>query len=200
MRDSSFTLNEQFCLARIYAISNSENLASQVQGFTTAQLLEQCERLAPAMKGEIAALSIGSRLEVIENTEAFILSTGMSPAQLTHTARICLGIGYRTDNADVALASNLILVSLGEPAYGEMLGHHLFNGFGTSGRNDLALQWFDSAILALQSGAPAVFAPGQADRPLLLEAAVAELRPSGVSVPTTTAGFAVPSFSAASGN
>ena len=38
---------------------------------------------------------------------------------IRNTANICLGVGYRTVNADVALASILILMSLDQPTYGE---------------------------------------------------------------------------------
>ena len=39
-----------------------------------------------------------------------------------------------TDNADVALASALVLVGLGEGAYDELVAYHLIDGFGTPER------------------------------------------------------------------
>ena len=202
MQDPVFALNEQFCLARIYAISQSEEMIKKVQGISPAQMQAQCETLGPAFKEQVSALSLGQRDQVIAKTSEMILSTGMSPAQLTHTAKICLGVGYRTDNADVALASTLILVTLGEPVYGELLGHHLLNGFGTSKRKDLAVQWYASANNAIEMGMPAVFVPGQTDRPALIQAAVARLSsPAPVAAapaaPKNT-GFVVPTFGASS--
>jgi len=201
MTDPVFALNEQFCLARIYAISKSEEMIKQVQGMTSAQMQAQCETLGPAFKEQVASLSLGNRDQVIAKTSDMILSSGMSPAQLTHTAKICLGVGYRTDNSDVALASTLILVTLGEPVYGELLGHHLVNGFGTSQRNDLAVQWYASANSAIEMGMPAVFVPGQTNRPALIQEAVARLsNPSTASMAPTTqpTGFVVPTFGTAS--
>ncbi len=202
MQDPVFALNEQFCLARIYAISQSEEMIKQVQGITATQMQAQCETLGPAFKEQVSALSLGQRDQVIAKTSDMILSTGMSPAQLTHTAKICLGVGYRTDNADVALASTLILVTLGEPVYGELLGHHLLNGFGTSQRKDLAVQWYAAANNAIEMGMPAVFVPGQTDRPALIQTAVARLSAPVAAEAAPTApqstGFVVPTFGASS--
>ncbi len=197
MQDPVFALNEQFCLARIYAISTSEEMVSKVQGSSSAQIQAQCETLGPAFKDQVSTLSLGNRDQVIAKTSDMILSSGMSPAQLTNTAKICLGIGYRTDNSDVALASTLILVTLGEPVYGELLGHHLLNGFGTTQRKDLSLQWYASASEAIAQGQPAVFVPGQVDRPALIQAAVVKLNGPAAAAgtgQTQTSGFVVPTF------
>jgi hypothetical protein len=169
-------------------------MISQVQGTTSAQMQSQCETLGPAFKEQISALSLGNREQVVSKTSDTILSSGLSPAQLTHTAKICLGIGYRTDNSDVALASTLILVALGEPAYGELLGHHLVNGFGTTHRNDLALQWYTSATEAIASGQPAVFVPGQAERPALIQAAAMQLGAPATGTESQSATFVLPTF------
>ena len=197
MQDPVFVLNEQFCLARIYAISTSEEMISKVQGSSSAQIQTQCETLGPALREQVAALSLESRDRVIAKTTDMILSAGMSPAQMTHTAKICLGIGYRTDDSEVALASTLILVALGEPVYGELLGHHLLNGFGTAQRKDLSLQWYASATDAIDQGMPAVFVPGQTDRPALIQAAVGRLNETAAAAEQSQAtGFVVPTFGA----
>ena len=196
--DPAFALNEQFCLARIYAIAKSEDLSSKVTGISAPEMQAQCETLGPSFKDQISALSLVSREDVVAQTGAKVLSTGMSPAQLSNTADICLGVGNRTDNADVALASTLILVALGQPAYGELLGHHLVNGFGTLQRNDLAVQWYTSANDAIALGQPAVFAPSQEERPDLIQAAAVQLdtkqAPEAVTKSTST--FSLPAFTA----
>ena len=105
------------------------------------------------MKDLVSAASLSPQADVSRQVSAFILESGMSPAQLSGTARICLSVGYRTDNMDVALGSSLILFALGEQVYGELLGHHLSQGFGTTQRMDLAVSWYDPAFSALDSGA-----------------------------------------------
>lgn len=165
MTDPAQALNEQFCLARTYAISRSEDLISKVSGFTPQQVAGQCEGFAPALKEYVSALSLKPRDQVVEQVSGFILNTGMSPAQLSGTAKICLGVGYRTDNMDVALGSALMLFALGEGVYGELMGHHLaMGGFGTAKRTDAAASWYEAGLSAADSGADAAFVPGQPER------------------------------------
>ena len=164
MSDAGFALNEQFCLARTYAIAKGEELAGKVQGFTPQQIAAQCEGFGPAMKDHVAALSLKSQEEVLKDVGGFVLKSGMSPAQLSGTAKICLSVGYRTDNLDVAIGSALLLAVLGEGAYGELMGHHLAQGFGASRRPDLALAWYEMGLDAVSGGSEAVFAPGQPER------------------------------------
>ena len=116
------------------------------------------------LKDQVAALSLQPRDQVLQGVQAFVLKSGMSPAQLSGTAKVCLGVGYTTDNMDVAIGSALLLTALGEGAYGELLGHHLSQGYGANVRPDLALDWYDTGLAAMGAGA-AVFAPGITDRP-----------------------------------
>lgn len=118
----------------------------------------------------MAALSLPPRDQVLAGVQAFVLKSGMSPAQLSGTAKVCLGVGYTTDNMDVAIGSALLLTALGEGAYGELLGHHLSQGYGANVRPDLALDWYDTGLAAMGAGA-AIFAPGIADRPEVIRKA-----------------------------
>ena len=171
MTDPNVALNEQFCLARTYAIARSEELIGKVSGFTPAQISAQCDSFGPAMKDHVAGLSLKPRETVVQDVSAFILGTGMSPAQLTGTARICLGVGYRTDDMDVALGSALLLYAMGEGVYGELMGHHLAMGFGAAKRVDAAQPWYEAGLAAADNGADAVFVPGQPERTELIRAA-----------------------------
>lgn len=169
--DSRVALNEQFCLARTYAIAEGETMAAALKGVTPAQLEEQCRAFEPAMRDHVAALSLNSREEVVQNVRGFVLQSGQSPAQLSGTAKICLSVGYRIDNMNVALGSALLLTALGEEPYGELMGHHLNEGFGTTRRPDLALAWYQGAVEAIERGAEPVFAPGNTERTGLLRKA-----------------------------
>lgn len=200
MGDPNLALSEQFCLARTYAIANGEELASKITGFTPQQVAAQCDSFGPAMKDFISALSLKPRDSVMQDVGGFILNTGMSPAQLSGTSRICLSVGYRTDNMDVAIGSALLLTVLGEKPYGELIGHHLGQGFGTSKRPDLALAWYQMGLDAIDGGADAVFAPGQPERNSLIRKAAysmngaAGMQPGSINtlvpaaLPTFTAG------------
>ncbi len=171
MTDPNIAINEQFCLARTYAIAKSEELVSQINGFTPDQIAQQCAGFGPAMKDHVSSLSLKSRDAVVGDVSSFILTTGMSPAQLAGTARICMGVGYRTDNMDVAVGSALLLFAMGEGIYGELMGHHLSQGFGTAKRVDMASSWYQAALAAVDGGAASVFVPGQPERTELIRAA-----------------------------
>lgn len=170
MTDASFALGEQFCLARTYAMATGEELAAKVAGFTPQQIAAQCAGFGPVLAEHVAALSLKTRDEVLKGVQGFVLSSGMSPAQLSGTAKVCLGVGYTTDAMDVAVGSALLLAAMGETAYAELLGHHLSQGFGASVRPDLALDWYDMGISAMGQGG-AIFAPGLTDRPELIRKA-----------------------------
>jgi hypothetical protein len=185
MSDGNVVLNEQFCLARTYAIATGEDLAAGIQGVGTAEIAAQCQGFGPVMKDHVAALSLKHRDQVLQDVSGFVLTTGMAPQQLAATAKICLSVGYRTDDMDVAIGSALILTALGEQVYGELMGHHLSQGFGATQRRDLAGPWYDMALNALEGGQLAVFAPGQPERTKLMR--VAASQSGGAQAGTMTA-------------
>jgi len=169
MTDPSLVLNEQFCLARTYALADGEELVAKVQGATPDQVAAQCQAFAPVLASHVAALSVQSHDDVIRGMSSFVLQSGMSPEQLAATARICLGVGYKMDDMALALGSGLLLVTMGERAYAELMGHHLALGFGAVERQDLARPWY---VHGLDPTKKAVFAPFQPERDLLLRAAL----------------------------
>ncbi|MBI1219234.1 MAG: peptidoglycan-binding protein [Rhodobacteraceae bacterium] len=199
MTDPNAALAEQFCMARTYAISQGEEMQAKVQGFTPDQIAQQCQGFAPAMKDYIGELATKPRDAVLSDVNGFVNHSGMAPAQLDATAKICLSVGYRTDNMDVALASGLLLVALGNKPYAELIGHHLSQGFGTTTRPDMALSWYQMSLDALAAGQPAVFAPGQPERAMLIRKAAyavagqADNSPQPAALPS----FAVPAPAAA---
>ena len=199
MTDPNAALAEQFCMARTYAISQGEEMQAKVQGFTPDQIAQQCQGFAPAMKDYIGELGMKPRDSVLGDVNGFVARAGMAPVQLDATAKICLSVGYRTDNMDVALASGLLLVALGEKPYAELIGHHLSQGFGATTRPDLALAWYQMGLDALAAGQPAVFAPGQPERASLIRKAAFAVAGQADNTPQPTAlpSFAVPAAAAA---
>ena len=178
LSDADFTMSEQFCLARSYAIARGEEMMSQIQGLTPQQIGSQCETFGSSLTSQVDTLSLSTPLEAQAAMRKLALETGMSPANLASTSRVCLAVGYSRDNMNVALGAALMLVALGEPAYGELLGHHLREGVGANARQDLAMQWYEASVSALETGSPAVFMPSQAERPMLLRAAMTGLNPT----------------------
>ncbi|WP_226780513.1 peptidoglycan-binding domain-containing protein [Oceaniglobus trochenteri] len=176
MTDPNVALNEQFCLARTYAIAEGESLA-QGLGATPEQIASHCDAYGEQMKPHVAALSLKDRDSVVRDVSGFVLGTGIPTQDLAATAKVCLSVGYRTDDLDVAIGSALILVTLGETGYGELMGHHLSQGFGASKRNDLALAWYETGLDGATT--QAVFAPGQPERLELLREASFALQNGG---------------------
>lgn len=191
MTDPAFALSEQFCLARTYGMAQGEELLAKVQGYTPAQVAEQCLAFEPVLADYVQSVSLKPRDEVLAAVSQFAVTTGMQPAQLAGTAKTCLGVGYKTDNSNLAIGSALLLAAVGEKAYGELIGHHLVSGIGTSPRPDLALAWFEGALGDSDSGVTQVFAPGMTDRTGLIRMAAYAV--AGQPLP----GGAVPEFAPA---
>ena len=191
MTDPTAALNEQFCLARTYAIARSEELISQVNGFTPQQVAAQCDGFGPVVQPYVNSLAQKPRDTVAQEVSGFVASTGTTPQQLSGTAKICLGVGYRTDNMNVALGSALILYALGETVYGELMGHHLALGFGTQKNVSAAGDWYDAALAATDAGADAVVVPGQPERTDILRKASLQLTGTGAAQPGVLPVFSV---------
>jgi hypothetical protein len=197
MGDPGFALDEQFCLARTYVIEEGSRLASMVPGVTTAEMEAQCVAFAPGMREYAAKVVSQEPAQVTDALQAFVVGTGVPPSQLAANARICLGIGYRTDNAELSLAAAMLLVGLGEAAYAELLGHHLMGGFGMPRRTDRGLDWLAVSVMALENGATPVVSPGAPERIRLLRQAVAQMGDPGggaAEVLTDAATPALPNF------
>jgi peptidoglycan hydrolase-like protein with peptidoglycan-binding domain len=176
MSDPDFTLSEQFCVARSYAMAQGEQLMQNIVGLTQSQISEQCGQFAGLFSDQIDRASMAGQEALLPRVADVALGSGVPPADLSATARVCLSVGYAQDDMRMAVASALVLTAMGEPAYGELMGHHLREGFGTTRRPDLAMAWYDSALSALEQGATAAFMPGQPERTRLLRQATMTLR------------------------
>lgn len=196
LKDPGVALQEQFCLARTYAIEDGDDLAAKVQGVSAAEIQSKCEAFAPAMRPYIAMLSSEPAPEVLDEVRGFIIKTGAAPTAILGNARICLGVGYRTDNAELALGAALMLDAAGEAAYGEHVGHHLMQGYGAPRRADRGADWMDEAVVAMQGGATQVVAPGAPERVALLRRSLDMTtgKPAETLTDAAAPGGALPSF------
>lgn len=68
LNDPNVVLNEQFCLARTYAIATGEELANSVQGASAADIQDQCAAFGPVMKDYAASLSLKQRDAVLRDS------------------------------------------------------------------------------------------------------------------------------------
>lgn len=172
MSDPVFALNEQFCLARGYAIAEGEALATQA-GASPQQVAQQCAGMEPLLQPHVTALATQPRDMVLAGMTQFVLGSGMNPQELAANARVCLSSGYATDNMTVAIGSALILAAVGELGYGELPAHHLMQGIGVPQRRDFAADWFRASLPADGAAATTVsFQPGPAARNALIRGAL----------------------------
>ncbi|NKX44415.1 peptidoglycan-binding domain-containing protein [Roseicyclus persicicus] len=187
MTDPDFALSEQFCVARTYAMARGEELMRGIVGLTPQQISAQCTQFADMLSAQVELASVSGQGEVVPQVAGIATSAGVPLADLAATARVCLSVGYAQDNMRMAVASTLMLVTLGEPAYGELMGHHLREGFGTAERPDLAMAWYNAALTSLEQGAQPAFMPGQPERTMLLRQATMRMQSQPVAVPVPAA-------------
>jgi len=183
--DPEQALGEQFCEARAYAITQSQGVLAQA-GQTEDQLVQACSQIADLMQP--ATSQIGTGDVKLVATQAQQLANGafnndMATAQAY--GEICIGLGYRQDNADVALGAATVLLAAGQMPYAEIMGHHLRWGFGTTAAPAASNAWYSSAVTSMeQGGAQPVFVPSKtAERNAIIKASIA-----GTGAPVQAAG------------
>lgn len=154
MGDREFALNEQFCLARTQAMAQSTRIEATIPNLTAPQIEQQCQGLTQAMAPHITGIEAKTPSQIIADGSAFLRNSGRPMDQLVSGGKVCLGVGYRTDDAAMAMASGVLLASAGELGYGEIVSHHLREGFGTArGQGSVSGDWMRMALNAAQSGA-----------------------------------------------
>ncbi|MDF0595080.1 peptidoglycan-binding domain-containing protein [Psychromarinibacter halotolerans] len=191
MTDPVPALNQAFCGARAEAIEASAALASGVQGVSMADIEAQCDALGPVVQSYVSMLNGTDRAQVISAVDTFINDSGTDRGQLASTAQICLGVGYKKDELNVALGSALLLVALDEAAYGELMGHHLYHGFGVSENQNRGVDWLVWTTDELEAGATPVFGTVDGVRGALVDEAVYRLNggaPSSAAKNTSSKG------------
>lgn len=189
--DAEFTLNEQFCLARTHALAESAAIVATIPDLTEPQVEAQCKGLTQAVAPQLTALDVVSPGAVINATSIFMQDSGQPMDRLISGGKVCLGVGYRTDDAEMALASAVLLAAGEELGYAEIVSHQMREGFGTKRATpQQAGKWMSLAMDAMSGGGAMVLGQSQ-DRMAVLQVA------SNMAGQTTSA---LPVFPAPSGN
>lgn len=173
MTNPDQALSEHFCDARTYLMSNVANILSSARA-TEEQLVQSCKSIATEMKPVMS--SISSKGPEVANAEAngIVGSLGLSdPAAAAQYGEVCIGLGYRGNDSDMAFAGALMLTSAGRAPFAEMVGHHVRNGFGTAVNRKAANAWYQMGLDALASNQPPAVLPSQTiQRSAIIRAAV----------------------------
>jgi hypothetical protein len=159
--DPHFALDEQFCAARDYAMARSQQLSAGMPNVSAEVIKTECENLVGRMDAPVALLGRKASGETVASAANLVKSIGGSGTRLVTTGEVCIGYGYKTDNANIVLASAMVLVGSGKAPYAEVFGHHLRRGFGVSENRAAAGDWYASGLKALDQGAEPVFQPSQ---------------------------------------
>lgn len=199
MIDPDQALSEKFCEARSYAISVAQSFAAQLR-VSDDQLLGSCGQIAEAMTPAREMLGSSDAQAISAKVTEISQSIGLGdPANADSYGQLCLGIGFRQDDADIALSGALIAFSIGKLPYGEIMGHHLREGFGVTANPQASIGWYDAALSALEQNAEPAFLPSQsADRVAVMRAALKSGRLQAGAAPglpaVVPAGGAIPTL------
>ncbi|WP_428929763.1 peptidoglycan-binding domain-containing protein [Marinibacterium sp. SX1] len=173
MTDPDQALSEQFCDARTFLMGRVQTILGVARA-TEDQLVEACGTVQTAMAPVTGTL--GSKGPATVSAEASGISgtLGLSdPAAAAEYGEVCIGLGYRSNDADMALAGALMLVGAGRAPFAEMVGHHVRNGFGTSENPEAANAWYAAGLDALAGNQPPAVLPSQTiQRTAIIRAAV----------------------------
>ena len=191
------SIEAQFCNLRAYAIDEGDRLAASVQGTTRADIQAQCVAFAPTLQPYVSTVSIAEAGAAKSELQSWARTSGTSAASLEGIAKVCLGVGYSTDNSDVALASIMTLVGLGNSGYEELLAYHLALGFGFAGKEntDRGAQWLDDVSLAYAGGQSAITGEAGVARATMVVSHANALR--GLPAAPAPANAVVPAFGTA---
>lgn len=171
--DPDLAMGEQFCMVRNDAIAQSDAIIATLGGVSFEQVEAQCAAFAGQLTPQLAALATKSVGEASTEAANFVAGSGLPADQVMTTGKICMGVGYKTDKPDVALASAYLMIGAGQGVYGEVVGHHLREGFGTVANPATAANWMSSALHALDEGATPAFRPAEsANRAAVIRAAM----------------------------
>ena len=193
LANPAIALSEQFCNARGNAIATARDLADATVGFTWSEITDQCVQFSGAVSGQVQLIATVPPTQAELATRGFAIGTGIPQSDLAATSRVCLGVGYAEDNMQMALGAALILVSTGEQAYGELLAHHLREGFGLNEDAQQANAWYQSTLAAFRAGALPVFSPNDPGRlPLIQQAVAGSLVPQPQPVNAASPSAVVP--------
>ncbi|WP_420012432.1 peptidoglycan-binding domain-containing protein [Tateyamaria sp.] len=159
MTDSNQALSEKFCEARGFAITQGGSVASQFQVSET-ELEALCAQIKTGFEPVLASLADTPQPQAIATAKTTAAGLGLTdPATTAAYGQICMGIGYRLDNAEMALSGVMAMLAADQAPYGEMVGHHLREGFGVTASSSAAVPYYQSSMAALEQGATPALVP-----------------------------------------
>ena len=173
MTDLDQALSEKFCEARGFAITLGGSVAAKY-AVSENEMTEFCKKIATEYSSIFSDLGVQDPDQVVSTVQSTAAQMGLNDAAAMGVyGQICIGIGYRLDGMEVALAGALTMLAAGHQPYAELVGHHQREGFGVNPAPLDATQWYVIAMDALENGATPVFVPSTtAERVQVIRAAL----------------------------
>ncbi len=184
-QDMAQILDKEFCDARDYTIAVSQNLLSRA-ALSDTQVEQSCLQVVGFLKPFVPELGNVDRARVMRGMQKAVRGLGTSLENARQTGRVCLGFGYRKDNAQIALYAAALLAGTGLSPYEELLGHHSRIGLGLPRNEEIARDWYRAAFSALDDGVNPEILPGQSQRRVAaMRGALAGVNRAGLARPDT---------------
>lgn len=173
MTDPEQALGEQFCDARTYLMGQVTSTLNVARA-TEDQLMASCGSIKSAMAPLMGGLSGKTTSAVVAEAAGISGSFGLTDATAAADyGAVCIGLGYRNNDPEVALTGALMLVGAGRMPFAEMVAHHAREGFGTPENVNSAMEWYSVGLEALDANQPPAVLPSQSiQRTAIIRAAV----------------------------
>lgn len=173
MVDPDQALGEQFCDARTFLMGRVQNVLGTARA-TEQELTAACGQIATNMAPLMSAVGTKAPETIAAEASGISGSLGLNdPAAAAEYGEVCIGLGYRTNDSDMALAGAVMLAGAGRMPFAEMIGHHVRQGFGTATNSQAAATWYNLGLDALANNqAPAVLPSQTIQRSAIIRAAV----------------------------
>lgn len=173
MTDPDQALSEKFCEARSFAIGESQGILTQARA-SEDEIAATCVQISDAMAPAFGTLGNATPQQAIDQIAGISQSIGLGDPSTAGTyGKLCLGLGYRKDDATMAMTGAMVMVGTGQMPYAEAVGHHLREGFGVTASPRTSLGWYEVAVSALEQNAAPAFEPSKtAERVSVIRAAI----------------------------
>jgi hypothetical protein len=143
-------LKAQFCNLRQLAIEQSDFLIeTSLNGQSVEPVMGECRLFTAEMRPQFQQLATMDSTEMLAEMDLWVLRAGVAGEKLTRLSETCLGVAYKNDNSEAALASLLVLGGLKNAIYIELTGYHLALELGPEfTESPHARSWMEAAVAA----------------------------------------------------
>ncbi len=141
----------QFCNLRQLAIEQSDFLLETSLTTTSLEpVIGECQNFTTEIQPQIELVEIEPATALLADMDLWFRRSGASKDKLFRQAQTCLGVAYRHDDPEAALASLLVLSGLKDPIFIELTGYHIAFGLGPNEALDMAQAqgWMEAALAA----------------------------------------------------